>query len=116
MVAKNPQYAMEAIDDRIGVLDHSGFGGYAKLLEIAQARLNENMQPDSTVRLTAAELKILRDLACGLTPKVIAAEMGRSVLTVQTHIKNVIGKLGCRGREEAIITARRLGLVDEGRS
>jgi DNA-binding NarL/FixJ family response regulator len=57
---------------------------------------------------------VLRDLAAGLTPKQIAAEMGRSVFTVQTHIQNVIDKFGCHGRAEAIAAARRSGLLSEG--
>ena len=55
-----------------------------------------------------------RDLAAGLTPKHIAAEMGRSVYTVQTHIQNVIDKFGCHGRAEALAAARRIGLLNQG--
>jgi DNA-binding NarL/FixJ family response regulator len=64
--------------------------------------------------LTPAELRVIRDLAAGLTPKQIADEMGRSVYTVQTHIQNVIDKFGCHGRAEAIAAARRNGLLSEG--
>jgi DNA-binding CsgD family transcriptional regulator len=37
--------------------------------------------------------------------------MGRSVLTVQTHIQNIIKKFGGHGRSGAIATARRMGLL-----
>ena len=71
-------------------------------------------EPPTSVVLTPAEVRVIRDLAAGLTPKQIAADMGRSVYTVQTHIQNVIDKFGCHGRAEAIAAARRSGLLREG--
>lgn len=61
--------------------------------------------------LTPAEVDILTLLAEGLVPKEIAARSGRSVHTVRVHIANIIAKLGCHGRADAIRTASRLGLI-----
>ena len=61
--------------------------------------------------LTSSEINVLQLLADGLTPKEIAERDGRSVFTVRVHIANVIAKLGCRGRSDAVRTAQRLGLI-----
>jgi LuxR family maltose regulon positive regulatory protein len=88
-----------------------GFGGYSRYLLLAQSVMSRKRVPDDSVALTPSELIILRALADGRTPKEVAAEMGRSVLTVQTHIQNIIRKFGGHGRSEAIATARRMGLL-----
>jgi DNA-binding NarL/FixJ family response regulator len=56
-------------------------------------------------------LAVLTALAEGRGPKDIALETGRSVYTIQVHIKNIIKKLGCSGRNEALTVARRRGLL-----
>jgi DNA-binding CsgD family transcriptional regulator/tetratricopeptide (TPR) repeat protein len=112
--AKSPSYVPDDLPTLIEGIRHFGFGGYARYVERVAKHLEEEGEPPATVALTPAELRVLRDLAAGLTPKQIAAEMGRSVFTVQTHIQNVIDKFGCHGRAEAIAAARRSGLLSEG--
>ncbi len=97
-----------AYQDAVATL---GFGGYARYLSLALEVLNERRMPADGVTLTPSELAILRALADGQTPKEIAADMSRSVLTVQTHIQNLTRKLGGHGRAEAIATARRMGFL-----
>ena len=112
--AKSPSYVPDDLPTLIEGIRHFGFGGYARYVERVAKHLEEEHEPPATVALTPAELRVLRDLAAGLTPKQIAGEMGRSVFTVQTHIQNVIDKFGCHGRAEAIAAARRSGLLSEG--
>ncbi len=112
--AKNPSYAPDELEAAIDAIRQFGFGGYARYVERVAKHLEEDRAPQTTVSLTPQELRVVRDLAAGLTPKQIAAETGRSVYTVQTHIQNIIEKFGCHGRAEAIAAARRSGLLSEG--
>ncbi|HEX6257279.1 MAG TPA: response regulator transcription factor [Euzebyales bacterium] len=61
--------------------------------------------------LTRRERQILRLLAAGQGGPVIAAELGITQDTVQTHVRNLLGKLGVGTRLEAVALALRLGLV-----
>ncbi len=112
--AKSPSYAPDDLQQYIDGVRDFGFGGYARYAEAVARHLEERHEPATTVALTPQELRVIRDLAAGLTPKQIAAETGRSIYTVQTHIQNVIDKFGCHGRAEAIAAARRSGLLSEG--
>lgn len=115
-LARNASYEIDEFDSRIESLRNYGWGGYARYLELAAQRIEARHAPEEegAVFLTPSELKILRALASGMTPKEIAAEMGRSPLTIQTHIQNLIQKLGSHGRTDAIAAARRLGLLAGG--
>jgi DNA-binding CsgD family transcriptional regulator len=61
--------------------------------------------------LSRRESKILIMLAEGAANKAIASTLGLSEATVKFHLGNVYRKLGCRNRQEAIGSARALGLV-----
>jgi len=63
------------------------------------------------VALTPAERRVLMDLEDGESPKDIAARTGRSVHTIRTLIQRATHKLGCQGRQEALATARRSGVL-----
>ena len=62
-------------------------------------------------RITEREAEILRLLADGVSNADIAAHLNVSVSTVQYHLTNIYGKLGVRGRTEAIVKAVRKGMV-----
>jgi DNA-binding NarL/FixJ family response regulator len=66
--------------------------------------------------LTVREREILSALADGATTSEIAATLGISRATVQTHVKNVLGKLGVHSKVEAVGTAWRAGLTLTSRS
>ena len=87
-----------------------GHGGLALVLGRA-VRAVMSPRREAENPLTKAELEVLQSLGAGRSPKEIAQESGRSVFTIQAHIQNVIKKLGCSGRNEALTVARRRGLV-----
>lgn len=106
---KNPGLADE-VTESLGGLQTAGAGGVALLVEKLIGATAEEAQ-DRESPLTPAEIEVLQGLADGLSPKEIAQQKGRSVYTVQAHIQNVIKKLGCSGRNQALSIARKNGLV-----
>jgi DNA-binding NarL/FixJ family response regulator len=62
-------------------------------------------------RLTVREREILRSLAQGRSTAQIGSDLGISALTVQTHLKNILAKLGVHSKIEAITLAWRDGLA-----
>jgi DNA-binding NarL/FixJ family response regulator len=66
--------------------------------------------------LTGREREILTALADGATTVEIAHALAISPATVQTHVKNVLGKLGVHSKVEAVGAAWRAGLALSSRS
>jgi DNA-binding NarL/FixJ family response regulator len=62
--------------------------------------------------LTPRERQIIRVLAAGATNREIAARLGLSEQTVKNRLSVIYGKLGVRNRLEAVVHARRHGLLD----
>ncbi len=62
--------------------------------------------------LTVREAEVLRLLADGCNSAAIADRLVITPDTVQTHVRNLLGKLGVGSRLEAVALAVRLGLVD----
>ncbi len=60
-------------------------------------------------RLTPREMDVLRAAARGLGNKQIAAALGLSARTVQTHLTSVFQKLGVASRTEAVLYALKAG-------
>jgi DNA-binding NarL/FixJ family response regulator len=65
-------------------------------------------------RLTPRETEILSALASGHTANEIAATLGISSLTVQSHMKSILAKLGVHSKIEAVTLAWRHGLAGTG--
>jgi DNA-binding CsgD family transcriptional regulator len=94
----------------------------AEIRELAiRARIDLGAEPepapaadetDGTFGLTRRELEVLRLIADGRTNREIADELFISEGTAGTHVSNILGKLGVRGRTEAATIAHRLSLVD----
>ena len=53
----------------------------------------------------------MRLIAVGRTNREVAQELFLSPRTVDMHVRNILGKLGCRSRVEATTKAHSLGLV-----
>ncbi len=79
----------------------------------AEARRTEHA---SLLTLTEREREILAALAEGGTTAEIAGRLGISRATVQTHVKNVLAKLGVHSKVEAVGAAWRAGLALGSRS
>jgi DNA-binding NarL/FixJ family response regulator len=75
------------------------------------ARVLRTPDPLASSPLTPRELDMLRAAARGLGNKQIAAELGVSSRTVQTHLTRVFGKLGVSSRTEAVLEAIKRGWV-----
>jgi DNA-binding NarL/FixJ family response regulator len=65
----------------------------------------------TTGALTAREREILQLLLDGLNGRQIADALVLSPLTVRTHVRNAIGRLGARTRIEAVSLALRAGEI-----
>ncbi|HEY7031685.1 MAG TPA: LuxR C-terminal-related transcriptional regulator [Thermomicrobiales bacterium] len=64
-----------------------------------------------TSGLTTRELAVLRLLAAGRANREIAGELGIGLLTVKTHVANILAKLGVETRAAAAAYAHRHGLA-----
>jgi DNA-binding NarL/FixJ family response regulator len=64
-------------------------------------------------KLTPCELDILRLLFVGLRNKEIARATSRTTETVKTHVRAIFRKLNARNRTQAVMVARRRGILPE---
>ena len=87
----------------------AGFAGYARLVE--RLPLPDASPSPRFGSLTRTEVRVLRLLAAGGSSKSIGAELARSSQTIDSHVKAVIRKLGCSGRQEAVVLARQHGII-----
>ncbi len=108
-MVKNRSFTDDVVE-ALQQLRSVGHGGLSKTLERLVERFVSSAQHAETL-LTKAELDVLHELGHGRSPKEIATMTGRSVYTVQAHIQNIIRKLGCSGRNEAMTVARKRGLL-----
>ncbi len=68
-------------------------------------------EPEEVGSLTRREEEILRCLADGKNNKEISASLNLSIETVKTHLKGIFKKLDTRSRLEAVMKARKKGLI-----
>jgi DNA-binding NarL/FixJ family response regulator len=71
--------------------------------------------PPGREPLTAREREVLACAAEGLSTAAIAQRLNISVLTVRTHLRNVLAKLDAHSRLEAVALALREGLIEPPR-
>jgi len=71
---------------------------------------------DAVGALTSREREILRTLATGASTFEVAEAFGISPLTVQSHVKSILAKLGVHSKVEAVRLAWRHGLATAARS
>jgi DNA-binding NarL/FixJ family response regulator len=63
------------------------------------------------VQLTERELQVLRLLVGGMSNKEIVRAVFLAEGTVRNHVSNILAKLECRDRTQAVLKAMELGLV-----
>ncbi len=61
--------------------------------------------------LTPRQIEVLSALARGATTKQIAESLDISIMTVRNHVRALLRALGVHSRLEAVVAARRRGLV-----
>jgi LuxR family maltose regulon positive regulatory protein len=90
-------------------LRQSPLGAYARIFEVAPLPRLPKKPPFAA--LTKTELQVLKILNQGVTSRQAAAQLGRSAMTIDAHVKSIARKLGCRGRREALALAQACGIV-----
>lgn len=89
-------------------------GGSPMTPKIARAVIRELQnggEAEEDLLLTTREKEVLLHIEAGLSYKQIAAKLNISRHTVHTHIKNTYEKLQAKDKQEAIIKARRKGIL-----
>ncbi|MFC4603037.1 LuxR C-terminal-related transcriptional regulator [Rhodococcus kronopolitis] len=79
-----------------------------KLASLAGER--DTAAPD-TVTLSPRELDVLAHIALGCTNNEVAHRLSLRPETVKSYLRTAMGKLDAHSRHEAVVTARRLGLL-----
>src|SRR2546426_258708 len=74
------------------------------------------MSSSDLPRLTERETEVLRMISDGLTDRETAVALSISIRTVETHVSNVLHKLGVRSRSEAAQLYREHGKPKPGLS
>jgi DNA-binding NarL/FixJ family response regulator len=93
---------------------HSLYKGGAPMSpKIARKLINEfqGEGPGTQFLLTSRETEIVKLVEDGLTYKEIGERLSISTHTVHTHIKNMYEKLQAKDRNDAIIKARKKGII-----
>ena len=62
--------------------------------------------------LTPREIDVLRLVAAGNANKEIGAQLSLTELTVKSHLKNILAKLGANDRTHAVTIALKRGIID----
>ena len=87
----------------------------AKVRDGKKAPATQSTQSGDETNLTKREAAILDLIAQGESYGEVARMLSVSVGTVQTHIKNIYGKLSVHSRGEAVFEAHRRGLLQLGK-
>jgi DNA-binding CsgD family transcriptional regulator/tetratricopeptide (TPR) repeat protein len=86
----------------------------AALGETAEERRSSELPGPAMLQgLTQRQLEVARLVAGGLTNKEIAQKLFLSPRTVDMHVANILVRLDCRSRTEAVRRATEFGLLDK---
>jgi DNA-binding NarL/FixJ family response regulator len=110
-----------AVDELMDVVRRAAAGELVMperdLAPVLEQLRNAHARPEGELllrRLTPRETEILRSLAGGKTTTQVAELLGISALTVQSHVKSILAKLGVHSKIEAVTLAWRYGLTPAG--
>jgi DNA-binding CsgD family transcriptional regulator len=113
--------AVERLSSAYRIVRGLGARAMAALVAASLQGLGESIEegrhPDAEARvgrggLTRRQIEIAQLLAAGLTNKEIAARLFLSPRTVDMHVSNILDRLDCRSRAEAVAKVAELGLLD----
>jgi DNA-binding NarL/FixJ family response regulator len=112
----------QAADKLVGIIRQAASGEMvlpAAEMRSVLAQLQEAHRVRSNAdrllgQLTSREIEILQGIADGRSTTELAALMHISPFTVQTHVKNILFKLGVHSKLEAVTSALRHGLIRIG--
>jgi DNA-binding NarL/FixJ family response regulator len=99
--------------DLIDALNTLAKGGAPMSPKIARKVIREFQDDavDEQYLLSPRERDIVKEVENGLTYKDIAVKFGISPHTVHTHIKKIYEKLHAKDRQQALVAARRKGII-----
>jgi len=83
--------------------------GHKRLSSEAAAEIAEHAIDET---LTPREIDVLRLIAAGNANKEIGAQLSLTEVTVKTHVKNILAKLGANDRTHAVTIALKRGIID----
>ncbi|MDQ8199651.1 response regulator transcription factor [Pelagicoccus enzymogenes] len=97
----------DASSEEIVAAIHDAHAGKSPLSGTVARKVVTNLQSQHTptqqsYTLTARECDVMEQVAKGLADKQIADQLGISLTTVNTHLKNIYAKLDVHSRSEAI--------------
>lgn len=108
-----------AVDELVSIIRQAAAGGMvlspADVPEVVDRRAVGRRNLDASHRLTDREMDVLRELASGRTTDQIADSLYISVLTVRSHVKSILAKLGVHSKLEAVTYALGHGLIEVSR-
>jgi DNA-binding NarL/FixJ family response regulator len=83
--------------------------GQKRLSGEAAAEIAEHVADNS---LTPREIDVLRLVGAGNANKEIGAQLSLTEVTVKSHVKNILAKLGANDRTHAVTIALKRGIID----
>jgi DNA-binding NarL/FixJ family response regulator len=112
----------QAAEDLVQIVRRAGAGEMvlppgdvaSVLLRLQKAQSARSEGNKLVERLTTREVETLREIAEGKSTQEVARSLHISPLTVQTHVKNILAKLGVHSKLEAVTFALRQGLFQLG--
>jgi len=83
--------------------------GQKRLSSEVAAEIAEHVTDSS---LTPREIDVLRLVAAGNANKEVCALLSLTEVTIKSHMKNILGKLGANDRTHAVTIALKRGIID----
>ncbi len=118
--AKGYVLKTRAVDELVAIIRQAAAGEMVLTISdvpsvlgrMQRSRQRESEARRSFARLTTREAEILSLLAIGRSTSETAAALHISPLTVRSHVKSILAKLGVHSKLEAVSFALRSGLVE----
>ncbi len=94
---------------------HAEAPAATRRLMLASSSSAREDRPEPSARLTPRQIEVLALLCEGLPNKLICRRLNISPGTVKAHISSILRELGVASRLQAVVAARRRGLVEAPR-